>query len=106
MAGFETATEAGVYRIVNTVTGRCLLGRSENLRSVRSKLEFAVSSNSPNALDHRLQPDVRTHGLAPFEFEVLDTLSITAQTTRDQIRADLDALLELWRDRQDPGTSY
>jgi hypothetical protein len=97
---------AGVYRIVNQRTQRALLGSSLNLPSVQAKLEFARSTNTPSALDHRLGPDIRQFGLAAFTFEVLEILETTPEMTPAQIQADLAALETLWRERQDPDRLY
>jgi hypothetical protein len=62
----QTHPEAGVYRIVNTQNGRALLGSTPNLASIRNKLEFARSTNTPGALDYRLATDIRRFGLDAF----------------------------------------
>src|SRR5688572_12174180 len=54
--------EAGVYRVVNSQNGKQLLGFALNLGSVRSKIEFARSTNSSSglgALSHKLLADAR-----------------------------------------------
>jgi hypothetical protein len=91
--------EAGVYRIVNTRTGKMLLGSAKNLASVQGKLEFARNTDTPGALDHRLAADARTHGLDAFAFEVLEVLDVGAEQTSTQIAEDLQALESLWRER-------
>jgi hypothetical protein len=101
--------EAGVYRVVNTQTGRVLLGSALNLNSVRSKLEFARSTNSPStlgALDHRLTNDVRQYGLGAFELEILEVLDTRPEMTTAEIRDDLATLEALWREKLDPASLY
>ena len=93
--------EAGIYRVVNTATGRVLLGSALNLASVKSKVEFARSTNSPGALgalDHRLASDVRQYGLDAFSLEILEVLDIVGgssgnhdvETSIKEVGADVE----------------
>ena len=102
----ETRPEVGVYRIVNRHDGRALLGSAANLASVRNRLEFARSTNSPGALDHRLVEDARRLGVDAFSFEVLEVLDVAPEATPAQVRADLAVLEELWREKLDPARLY
>ena len=102
----QSRPEAGVYRIVNEQSQRALVGSSPNLPSVRSRLEFARSTNTPSALDHRLLADARALGVGVFRFEVLEVLDIGADATDAQLADDLAALEDLWRERQDPTLVY
>jgi hypothetical protein len=91
--------EAGVYRILNTRTGKMLLGSARNLASVQGKLEFARNTNTPGALDHRLGADARAYGMDAFQFEVLEVLEVSPERTSAQVGEDLQALEALWRER-------
>ncbi len=102
----ESRPEAGVYRIVNTRSGKALLGASPDLASARSRFEFARSTRSPAALDPRLRPDVETFGFESLSFEVLDRLETRSETTSEEILRDLAALEELWREKLDPSLLY
>jgi hypothetical protein len=97
---------AGVYRIVNERSNRVLLGSSPNLPSVRSKLEFARTTNTPSALDHRLVADARALGVGVFRLEVLEVLEVAPDASDAQLANDLGALEDLWRERQDPKLMY
>jgi hypothetical protein len=79
----EQPPEAGVYRIVNGVSGCSLLGSAVNLPSVGNRLSFAKSTNLPGALDQRIRKDVEAHGIDAFTFEVLETLELRPGMTRD-----------------------
>ena len=57
---------AGVYRIFNNQNNKALLGSTANLTSIRSKLEFAKTSNNPGVLDWRLSKDIREFGIDAF----------------------------------------
>lgn len=98
--------EAGVYRIVNSVNGKALLGSALNLNSVRSKMTFAGKSGTTGGLDHRLNADIRQHGIEAFSLEILEVLDIRPEQTDAEIRADLAALEALWREKLDPATLY
>jgi hypothetical protein len=102
----QTRREAAVYLLRNRRTNRALLGSTLDLASVRNKLEFAQSTNTASALDHRLSKDIRQFGIDAFTLEVLEVLEVTSERTPEQVRADLTALEELWRERLDPSELY
>jgi hypothetical protein len=98
--------EAGVYRFVNGQNGKVLLGSSANLPSVRSKLQFARTTNSPGALGYKLAADLKQYGVEAFSLEILEVLETRPEMTREEILSDLATLEELWREKQDPSLSY
>jgi hypothetical protein len=102
----QARPEAGVYRLVNSASGRTLLASAPDLAAVRNKLEFAKAHDMPSVLDYRLHADFRQYGADSFVLEVLDVLAVTPEMTPEQIRADLSALLELWRERMAPELLY
>ena len=102
----HTHPEAGVYRIVNSQNNKVLLGSTPNLTSVRSKMQFAKSTNSPGALDQRLSKDIREFGLDAFSLEILEVLDTKPEMTEADIRKDLVALESLWREKLDPALLY
>ncbi|MCL5257278.1 MAG: GIY-YIG nuclease family protein [Chloroflexi bacterium] len=102
----QTQPEAGVYRIVNSRNGKCLLGSTTNLAGIRNRMEFAKSSNLSGALDLRLRRDIREDGLEAFSLEVLEVLEIRPEMTPAQIREDLATLEALWREKLDPELLY
>jgi hypothetical protein len=102
----QTSPEAGVYVVRNTKTGKVLLGTSTNLASVRGKMDFAHTTGSASVLHLKLKADSQRYGVDAFELEVLEVLDVKPEATPEQVRADLDALEELWRERFDPATLY
>ncbi len=102
----QTHPEAGVYRIINHENSKVLLSSSPNLASVRNRLAFAKSTNSPGALDQRLRDDIRRFGIDAFSLEILEVLETKPEMTPAEIRDDLAVLEELWRERQDPLLLY
>ena len=97
---------AGVYRIVNVRTGKGLLGSSANLPGVRNRLEFAKTTGSAAALDHRLREDFASFGADAFALEVVDLLEPKEDATDAELRADLEELEKLWREKLDPALLY
>jgi hypothetical protein len=102
----QNPPEAGVYRIVNRVNGKSLVGSSANLVSVRGKMAFARSTDMPGALDHRLRDDIRQFGLDAFSLEILEVLEVEPAMTAAEIRQDLATLEALWREKYDPALLY
>lgn len=102
----QTHTEAGVYRILNNRNDKSLIGSSPNLTSMRNRLEFARSTNSPVVLDHRLGKDIREYGIDAFTFEILEVLETRPEMSRTEILDDLSTLEELWREKFDPSLLY
>jgi hypothetical protein len=98
--------EAGVYRIINGRTGRALLGSTANLAGIRNRFEFARSTHSTAALDHRLREDIATFGFDSFSLEVVDGLEVTPTMTPEEIATDLATLEALWREKADPSLLY
>lgn len=102
----QNPPQAGVYRFVNRLTGKVLLGSAVNLASVQSKVDFARATKSTGGLDHRLEKEIREHGIDVFTLEILDTLEITPEMSQAEVRAELATLEALWRERQDPALLY
>src|SRR5438067_6311728 len=102
----QTPPEAGVYRIVNSRNNKALLGATPNLASVRNRLAFAKSTNSPGGLDPRLSKDIRQFGFDAFSLEVLEVLQPRPEMTPADIQAELATLEELWREQLDPALLY
>ena len=102
----QTQPEAGVYRIVNSRNNKTLLGSTPNLASIRNRLEFAKSTNSPGSLDHRLRKDIREFGVDAFSLEVLEVLETKPKMTPAEIRDDLATLEALWREKLNPALLY
>lgn len=87
--------DAGVYAVRNMATGRRWLASTPNLAGARGRFEFAKTTNSPGALDHRIIREARTHGIDNLKFEILEILSTPPTATDAEIRADLATLLAM-----------
>ncbi len=95
----QTRREAGIYRITNSENGKSLIASSTNLDSVRSKMEFARTTNSPGVLGYQLKSDVLKFGIEAFALEILEVLEVKPEMTDAQIRADLKTLEQLWTEK-------
>ncbi len=95
----------GVYRILKEIDGRGLVGSTTSLGSVKNRLEFAKSTNSPGAVDTKLKQPIQEHGLAAFTFEVLARLD-PGDSAHRPFSADLRALEQLWRETIGPELLY
>jgi hypothetical protein len=98
--------EAGVYCLRNSRNNKVLLGSTINLASMRNKLEFARSTNSPGALDHRLRKDIQEFGVEAFSLEILETLQPAPEMTAAEIRQELATLEQLHREQFEPSQLY
>jgi hypothetical protein len=92
-------TEAGVYMLRNTVTGKILIASSRDLAAVRSKIEFGRFTKSASVLDHRVAADARTHGMESIELVVLDVIDLRPEMTLAEVAADLVSLEAYWREK-------
>ena len=105
-AGYAQAPAAGVYRLVNRVTGRSLVGATTNLGSVAGKLAFAQAIGKVGLFFRRAQADIARHGIAAFELEVLDTLAPRPEATAREVEEELATLEALWREKVGPEALY
>lgn len=91
---------AGVVLYRHRATGRLVVTGVPNLKAAQNRFDFAVSMRSASALsDPALMDDARTHGFDGLGFDVLEEVEVDPTATTRQIQADLDTLVELWRER-------
>jgi hypothetical protein len=102
----ESHPEAGVYALRNMRNGKVLIGSALNLASMRNKLEFARSTNSPGALDLRLCTEIETYGVHAFELVVLESFQPAPEMSDAEILNELKALEQLHRDNIEPQQLY
>ena len=92
----EQRRPMGIYRVRCTANGSYLVGSSVDLPSMlnRQRSQFEMGSHP----DHGMQRHYNEFGVSAFAFEVLDELEPPDDPAHDA-RADLAALLEMWRER-------
>lgn len=95
----QTRPDAGVYRIINGVTGRWYLGSDTDIDTVAGKMAFAQSTGIYGVLPGNLRQDVLRDGFENFSLEILERLPVKPETTPQELNDDLKVLEELWRDK-------
>jgi hypothetical protein len=90
---------AAVTLLRDRATGRGLLSTTLDLASARNRLDFARQTGITTAADGRIRTAMPGVRLEDLELEVLDTLEPVPGATDRELRADLDALAALWRER-------
>jgi hypothetical protein len=95
----ENPPPAGIYRITNAANNKIFLGKGMNVRGIlnsqQAQLQFGAHQN------RELQQDYNQFGAQSFVFDVVDELAL-ADKTPQEMRADLDALEELWLEKLQP----
>lgn len=92
----ETPRTAGVYRVVNTASGKVLLGASSDVPSMlnRHRAQLRMGGHPKP----ELQKDWDVEGQDNFVFEILDTLEPNDDPGYDP-QDDLETLEQLWAER-------
>lgn len=89
----DTPRPAGVYRVRNSVTGKSLIGSTTDLPGMLNRQRFQLENDSHP--DRKLQGDWTKLGSDVFEFEILDQLKPSDDSTYDPTE-DLAVLKEMW----------
>ncbi len=87
----------GVYAIRNTVTGKILLDRSQDISGIRNRFDFAKMTGT--ALSPKIRNDWELYGPDSFVFEVLEKLEKKETQDSGDFSGDLEILEEIWRDK-------
>ena len=95
----NSSATAGVYRILNTVTGKAYLAGSLNLHGVLERDRFVLKMGSH--MCRELQADFNMHGDSSFTFDVLETLPTNVDPSYDY-GEDLEILEQIWLDKLQP----
>lgn len=92
----------GVYRIVNTQTGwQSPLVATTNLEGHRNRLAFAKKTNT--RFDEMLRDEWAKYGPEPFELVAVEQLVKKPEMSQADFIDELDALLALWREKENAG---
>lgn len=94
----------GVFRILNTVTGKYILKHAVDLKGSRNLFDFAVQTGM--CFDSKAQKDWDEYGAKTFTFEVLEEIEINEDQSSKEFKEDLKALEELWREKLDLSMEY
>ena len=95
----ESKRPMGVYRVLNTENGKCLVGSSANLPAILKRIEFELKMG--NHRNGALQSDWESYGVDAFAFEVLETLEPEERSDYNPTE-DLNVLEGLWLEKLSP----
>lgn len=90
---------AGVYRFVSQKTGVYALAASMDLKGIQNKYAFAKKMNMPGALPWTIAAEAQKHGMDTIALEELELVDIKDEMTNQDIKEELDVLLELWQEK-------
>jgi hypothetical protein len=101
----ERKKPAGVFRVLNTTSGKFLLGSSLNLEGPLNSHKFMLSIGKHR--NEALQADWNSSGADKFEFEILETVRVTDDPNFN-LEDELTLLEEIWIEKLHPfdGTGY
>lgn len=95
----QTVQPMGVYQIRNLVSGKIFVSSSLNLRGIKNRFEFQVSSNF--MVNPELQSDYEKYGHDKFVLEIVDELEPKEDPAYDY-KDDLKVLEEMWIEKLQP----
>jgi hypothetical protein len=95
----ERPKPAGVFQIVNTVTGKLLLGSSLNLEGPLNAHRFTLTIGSHR--NRALQADWNTYGADAFRFEILEVVKVT-DDPHFSLDDELTLLEQIWLEQLQP----
>lgn len=94
----EIKHDAGIYRMVNTKTGRYYLASTMDLQAIRNRFDFAKKTGSHTAFTIKMGRDLEEFGVDSFGLETLEVLDMKPDMTPGQIKSELKILEALWRE--------
>ena len=89
----------GVFRVRNTVNGKCFVGSSKDLSAILNRHRFTLEHGSH--ANRALQRDWNEFGAEAFVFEVVDTLTPDEAPDYDPA-VDLRVFEALWLEKLSP----
>jgi len=95
----ERPKPAGVFQIVNTVTGKVLLGSSLNLEGPLNAHRFTLTIGSHR--NRALQADWNTYGADAFRFAILEVVKVT-DGPHFSLDDELTLLEQIWLEQLQP----
>src|SRR5215208_2489366 len=96
----ETSRPMGVYRVLNTASGKALVGASSDVQAMLNRQRAQLRLRGHR--NHALQADWDALGEAAFTFEVLDTIEPPEGKPDYDPADDLRVLEAMWLDRLSP----
>ncbi len=96
----DKPTTGGIYRIRCEGNRREWIRATCNLEGQQNRYGFAVATNT--APEPGMSGEWRQYGAASFSFAVLETLTKKKDQTDQEFKEDVDALLDMWLDKNRP----
>ena len=93
----EREIVGGIYAIRNTLTNKILLEATVDMHGSKSRFDFSQKTGS--CVHMKLQNDWNKQGGGQFAFEVLEELKKGGAQSSKEFSADVDFLLDLWREK-------
>ena len=100
----ERKPVGGVYRIVNEASGKYVIDRTANLKSIQNRFEFSQKMGSPTHL--QLKKDWDAQGGQAFKLEILEEVEQREDQGQAQFMDELKTLEQLYRANFDPAKEY
>jgi hypothetical protein len=88
----ERKTTGGVYKITNTANSRSLIRCEIDLKSMKNRFNFSVSTGS--CVNIKIQKDWKTFGAKAFEFEILEEIEMENDMSIIDFKKQLKVLEE------------
>jgi len=95
----QSRPDAGVYRIVNRITGRWYLGSDTDINTMAGKMDFARNTGMYGILPGNLQHDIKKDGFENFSLEILERMPVKPETTPQELKEELKILEALWNEK-------
>ncbi len=95
----QSRPEAGIYRIINGVTGRWYLGSDTDINTMAGKMDFARNTGMYGILPGNLQHEILRDGFENFQLEILERMPVKPETTAQELKEELKILEALWREK-------
>ena len=94
----------GIYKIINTRSGKYLIGHATNLKSVQNRFQFAMTTDS--TIHPKLKKDWEELGAQAFTLEILEELKQRSDQSQTEFLEELKTLEQLWRANLDVSREY
>jgi group I intron endonuclease len=95
----ETKSQAGIFQVKNTVSGKVLVGSSTNLHGPLNKHRFMLKLGRHE--NKQLQKDWNELGPDAFAFEILEVVE-EKDTPTFSLADELTLLEQIWLEKLDP----